>query len=441
MPVRSTWINTSLMPIFGGSISSSHNPASRLLFTNAFTYTTIATERMGPVAKRLLLFAATTGYQIRVFADAARRLGADLTLATDRCHVMEDPWGDRAIAVKFDRVAESLEALRGMRFDGVAAVGDRPAMLAAEAAEMLGVPFHPPEAARACNDKYLARQLYRAAGLRVPQFFRAQFTGNPHALAGRAPYPCVLKPLGLSASRGVIRANNFAEFVAAFARIRKMGERDLQVESYIPGREFAIEGLVTGGEFQPIAIFDKPDPLEGPFFEETIYVTPSRESEDVQRALLETTARAVRALGLRHGPVHAELRYNAEGAWMLEAHARPIGGLCAKALRLAEPPGEPLVEPSPGGPPGPQPAPWPACPQTDRINPGSEERVQGDPWGPGGPPYEEIILRHALGEDVSRFHLANGASGVMMIPIPKDGVYRSVAGLEEASAGVEETIV
>ena len=106
------------------------------------------------------------------------------------------------------------------------------------------------------------------------------------------------------------------------------------MESYIPGREFAVEGLVTAGGFQPLAIFDKPDPLEGPFFEETIYVTPSREPADVQEALIETTARAVRALGFRHGPVHAELRYNQEGAWMLEAHARPIGGLCAKALRF-----------------------------------------------------------------------------------------------------------
>ena len=381
------------------------------------------------MAKRLLLFAATTGYQIRVFADAARRLGADLTLATDRCHILEDPWGDRAIPVKFDRVAESLEALRGMHFDGVAAVGDRPAMLAAEAAEMLGAPFHPPAAARACNDKYLARQLYQAAGLRVPQFFRAQFTEDPHALAGRAPYPCVLKPLGLSASRGVIRANNAAEFAAAFERIRKIGERYLQVESYIPGREFAIEGLVTGGELQPIAIFDKPDPLEGPFFEETIYVTPSREPEGVQRMLIRTTARAIRALGLRHGPVHAELRHNAEGAWMLEAHARPIGGLCAKALQVAHALACPV------------PAPWPASPRPDELDPGSKQRVQGDPCGPGGPPYEELILRHALGEDVSQFHLANGASGVMMIPIPKGGVYRSVEGLEEASAGVEEIIV
>ena len=351
---------------------------------------------MPPRPARLLLFAATTGYQIRVFADAARRLGVDLTLATDRCHILEDPWGDRAIPVKFDRISESIEALRGHAFDGVAAVGDRPAVLAAEAAVALNVPFHPPAAARACNDKYAARRLYQAAGLPVPAFFRALFDENPNSLAARAPYPCVLKPLGLSASRGVIRANTESEFVEAFRRIGKMGESQLQVESYIEGREFAVEGLVTAGEFQPLAIFDKPDPLEGPFFEETLYITPSRESAPVQQDLLETTARAVRALGLRHGPVHAELRYNQHGAWILEAAARPIGGLCARALRF-----QPDV------------------------------------------PLEELILRHALGEDVRQARLDGSASGVMMIPIPHGGVYESVEGLGRAQSvpGIEDVII
>src|SRR5947208_8322804 len=133
--------------------------------------------------RHLLLFAATTGYQIRVFADAARRLGVEVTLATDRCHIMEDPWGDRAIAVKFDRIPESLEALRGLHVDGVAAVGDRPAILAAEAAAMFGVPFHPPAAARACHDKNLSRQLFQAAGLRVPSFFRVSLDDDPQTLA------------------------------------------------------------------------------------------------------------------------------------------------------------------------------------------------------------------------------------------------------------------
>jgi hypothetical protein len=310
--------------------------------------------------------------------------------------VLDDPWGDRAVAVKFDRIPESVELLRGLQFDGVAAVGDRPAVLAAAAAEALGVPFHPPGAANACNDKYLARQLYQAAGLAVPRFFRASFEERPESVGERAPYPCVLKPLGLSASRGVIRAGNAVEFIQAFRRIRNMGEKLLQVESYIPGREFAIEGLVRRGCFEPLAIFDKPDLLEGPFFEETIYVTPSREPADVQHALLETTARAVRALGLYHGPVHAELRYNPQGAWMLETAARPIGGLCAKALRF-----EPDM------------------------------------------PLEELILRHALGETVTPARLLGGGSGVMMIPIPKGGIYESVDGLEDAESvpGIEEVIV
>ena len=366
---------------------------------------------------RILLFASTTGYQVREFDAAARRLGVELRLATDRCHLMDDPWGDRAIPVRLGAIAESLEVMRGMSFDGVAAVGDAPAILAAEAAEMFGLPFHPPAAARACHDKYLARQLYQAAGLGVPQFFRVPLGDDPFLAAARAPYPCVLKPVGLAASRGVIRANHAAEFARAYARIRAMlGPRDfVQVESYIPGVEFAVEGLVTGGVLEPLAIFDKPDPLEGPFFEETIYVTPSRAPAAVQRALVETATRAVKALGLRHGPAHAELRYNADGAWILEVAARPIGGLCARALRF------------------------------------------------GNVTLEEAILRHALGLTGDRHQCPRGAnpapwdtgtcpqpvapvkmaSGVMMIPIPKGGVYESVEGIDAAKAvaAIEDVVI
>jgi biotin carboxylase len=347
--------------------------------------------------KRLLLFASTTGYQIRVFEGAARRLGLQLTLATDHCDRMGDPWGDGALAVKFDhRMDKSLERLRGLEVDGIAAVGDRPAVAAAETAEMLGVPFHPAAAARACHDKYLARQLYQAAGMRTPWFLRAALSDDPAILARRASYPCVLKPLGLSGSRGVIRADNPAGFAAAFRRIAKIGEKHLQVEGYVEGREFAIEGLVTAGKLQPLAIFDKPDPLDGPFFEETIYVTPSRQPAGVQQDLLETTARAAQALGLRHGPVHAELRYNTQGAWMLEMHARPIGGRCARALRFN-----------------------------------------------GGVPLEELILRHAVGDGVPCARLDGPSSGVMMIPIPKGGIYERVEGTGRAAAvpAIEEVII
>ena len=350
---------------------------------------------------RLLLFAATTGYQIRVFAEAARRLDVELTLATDRCHVLDDPWGDRAIPVRFGDVPGSLEVLRGRRFDAVAAVGDAPAVLAAEVASALGIPFHPPAAVRACHDKYLARQLFQAAGLPVPQFFRVPLADGPDAAARRAPYPCVLKPLGLSASRGVIRANDLDEFRAAFARIKTLLAREqqsqyLQVEAYIPGREFAVEGIVTRGAPRILAIFDKPDPLEGPFFEETIYVTPSRESAAAQQSMRETVERAVRALGLYHGPFHAELRFNDSGVWMLEVAARPIGGLCSKALRFG-----------------------------------------------AGMPLEELVLRHAIGEDIAALQPADAASGVMMIPIPRGGVYEDAAGVDEARSieGVDDVIV
>jgi len=298
--------------------------------------------------------------------------------------VLDDPWGDRAVPVRFGDVPASLDVLRGQRFDGVVAVGDAPAVLAAEAALMLEIPFHPPAAARACHDKNESRRLFQAAGLPVPQFYRAPLDEPPESAARQATYPCVLKPLSLSASRGVIRANDPREFAAAFARIKTMLPREqfLQVEAYIPGREFAVEGLLTRGAPRILAIFDKPDPLEGPFFEETIYVTPSRESAEVQREIRTAVERAVHALGLCHGPFHAELRYNDGGAWMLEVAARPIGGLCAKVLR----------------------------------------------------PLEELIIRHAIGEDVSPLDLAGGASGVMMIPIPRAGVYRDVDGVAEARA-------
>ena len=356
---------------------------------------------------RVLLVAATTGYQTRAFANAARAVGFDLVLATDRCHVLEDPWGDHAIPVRFEDPPFSRDVLVAEGpFDAVVAVADRPTLVAALTAEGLGIPYNSPAAVRCCRDKYLARQRFQAAGLPVPNFFRVRVNENPTDAARRAQFPCVLKPLGLSASRGVIRANDAAEFVGAFHRIRAILDssdvlvlreehnRFIQVESFIEGREFALEGLITSGRLQVLAIFDKPDPLDGPFFEETIYVTPSRESAETQRMLIQAAGRAVRALGLTHGPVHAELRLNSEGAWVLEVAARPIGGLCARALRF------------------------------DR-----------------GMPLEELILRHAIGEDVSAAKLSDSASGVMMIPIPKGGVYEGVEGVERASTFVEEVVI
>ena len=358
---------------------------------------------------RVLLVAATTGYQTRAFDTAARGLGFDLVLATDRCHVLEDPWGDHAIPVRFEDAFFSRDVLAAAGpFDAVVAVADRPTLIAALTAESLGIPYNSPAAVSCCRDKYLARQRFQAAGLPVPNFFRVPVSENSAEAARRAQFPCVLKPLGLSASRGVIRANDAREFVEAFERIRNILDssdvrilreehnRFIQVESFIEGREFALEGLVTGGRLQVLAIFDKPDPLDGPVFEETIYVTPSREIAEAQEMLIQAASRGVEALGLTQGPVHIELRLNGDGAWVLEVAARPIGGLCARALRF------------------------------DR-----------------GMPLEELILRHAVGEDVTTAKLSGPASGVMMIPIPQGGIYEGVEGIERASAveSVEEVVI
>jgi biotin carboxylase len=354
--------------------------------------------------KRLLLVAATTGYQTRAFAEAAARAGMDLALATDRCHILDDPWGDRAIALRFEDPPSAAAAIEAAGpFDGIAAVGDHPAYIAALAAERLGLPFHPSAAVAAASDKFLARGLFQSAGLLVPAFFRVALDDRPAEAAARAPYPCVLKPLGLSASRGVIRADSPAEFLSAFDRIRALLDSPalararrpqdafLQVEAFIPGAEFALEGLLTGGRLRTLALFDKPDPLDGPFFEETIYVTPSRQPAAVQRAIGETVQRAVAALGLGHGPIHAEVRVNPLGVWMLEVAPRPIGGLCAKAL----------------------------------------------------PGLEELILRHAVGLEPGSIRLPAPASAVMMIPIPRAGVYAGFEGAEEAlgTPGIVEVAV
>jgi formate-dependent phosphoribosylglycinamide formyltransferase (GAR transformylase) len=347
------------------------------------------------MTKRLLLIGATTGYQTRVFAAAAERLGYELVLATDRCHVLDDPWGDRAVALRFEDPLGAAAVLAGQaRVDGIVALGDLPAYIAALAAQRMGIQYDSPDSVAATRNKFAARERFRAAGLLVPEFNRVALSDPPERAAMQANYPCVLKPLGMSASRGVIRADNPAEFVAAFHRVNKIvagQDQHLQVESFIEGREFALEGILTGGELRVLALFDKPDPLDGPFFEETIYVTPSREDPSTQNAIIRTAQAAVQALSLTHGPVHVEMRVNARGVWMLEVAARPIGGLCARVL----------------------------------------------------PGLEELILRHAADEAPGDLAMPTPAAGVMMIPIPREGIYVDVEGLDRARAepGIEDVIV
>jgi hypothetical protein len=377
---------------------------------------------------RVLLLATTTGYQTRAFGDAAARLGTELVFATDRCHLIEDPWQDHAIPIRFydedASVTAILESAAARPLDGLIVVGDRPTVIAARVAGHVGLPWHPVEGAAAARHKLLTRERLRDAGLPVPWFVPVAIDHEPSAISHQPwTYPCVLKPVALSGSRGVMRADNAEGLVAAFARLQALmrqpdvlAERNeahttAVIEGFIPGREYALEGLLTGGRLHTLAIFDKPDPLDGPFFEETIYLTPSSATDDVQRAIVGNVGRAAAALGLRHGPIHAECRVNAEGVFVLEVAARPIGGLCARALRFGV-----------------------RSRVSRSVVSGPTERETRDLT------LEELLLRHALGEDPSPYVRESPASGVMMIPIPKRGVYRRVDGVDDARgvAGVDD---
>ena len=359
---------------------------------------------------RLLILASKLGYQTRSFAEAARALGVEVIFASDRCHQLEDPWSDGAIALHFDRPEEAARRivvqLLVRPVDGLIALGDRPTTTAAYAARALGLPYNHPAAVENCRSKLRQREILRDAGLSVPGFFSFRLDKRLERILPRVQFPCVVKPLRLAASQGVIRANNSEEFQAAVARIRALlvspeiqatheAELDrLLVERYIPGAEVAVEGLLSRGKLRILGIFDKPDPLEGPYFEETIYVTPSRLLEETQERIADCAAATVRALGLEHGPIHAEFRVNEQGPWVLEAAPRPIGGLCSRALR----------------------------------------------FGPKHALLEELLIRHALEMDGSDLDREAEASGVMMIPVPASGVLEGVQGedLARATPDVED---
>jgi biotin carboxylase len=368
-------------------------------------------------AKRVLLFAAKLGYQTRSFEEAAKKLGVELVYVTDRCHQLEDPWGDRAIAVHFETPEAAaytvLEAARGGQVDGIVALGDRPLIAAAYVARGRRLPYNHPAAVEACRSKLRMREVFRDAGLRGPWFQTVSLNPAPEPALLGIKYPCVLKPLSLSASQGVVRANNREEFLAAAGRIKKLLESPeilatreptlgaMLVEGYIAGKEVAVEALLSEGRLRILTIFDKPDPLEGPYFEETIYVTPSRLSVATQKAIETCTESAAFALGLSHGPLHAEFRINEDGVWPLEIAPRPIGGFCARALHFV----------------------------SEEI----DARLG----------LEELLLRHALELPGREAQREADASGVMMIPVPASGRFEGVEGETAALAtsGITELYI
>ena len=368
---------------------------------------------MGARARLLLLLPSTT-YRAAAFVEAARRLDVDLTVASDHRSVFADRQPEGLATFDFadpGRAARQAAAFAAAHpVAAVVGVDDDTAILAAAIAEALGLPHNPLEATLAARDKHRQRVALAAAGVPVPAFELHRLDADPRAAARSAAYPCVLKPLCLSASRGVMRADSPDEFVAAHAVLEEIlrapevaargdSSRHYLVESFVPGPEVALEGLLVGGRLRVLALFDKPDPLDGPCFEETIYVTPSRLDRETQRALADCAERAALALGLAAGPVHVELRSNAAGPWLIELGARPIGGSCSRVLRFV----------------------------------GDAEARS----------LEELVLMHALGMPLPALEREADAAGVMMIPVPGAGVLRAVRGVEDARrvAGIDEVVI
>ena len=357
-------------------------------------------------AKRLLLVFPAQSYRVDAYVAAARRLGVDLVLGTD----LPGPFvrhGLPLVTVDFRNPEAASAAIAtaalAAPLDGIVATNETSAVVAALAAARLGLPHAPASAAYAARNKRRMRAIFAEAGVPSPRAIAIGPSDDPRQLLSEVAFPCVVKPTMLTGSQGVIRADDPESFLSAVARVRGIlaghssdasSDPDFYhvlVEDYLPGREVAVEAMATGGAIRLLAMFDKPDDLVGPYFEETLYVSPSRLPKDVQEAVLDVTTRAARALGLSHGPVHAELRVDGPRVAVIEIAGRSIGGLCSRAF----------------------------------------EQVTG--------PLEDIVLSHAAGLPVPyRVRAATegdaAAAGVMMMPIPRSGVLRKVRGVEAARA-------
>ena len=350
---------------------------------------------------RVLLLLPTRTYRATDFLEAALKLNVEVVVASEEAATTADLSPRHTLVLDFSAPTAATQTIvefaETYPIAAIVGVDDDTTLLATTASEALGLPHNPVESAKATRNKYLLRNTLATNGVSVPAHQRFSTDDNPAEIAAKlgtdthVSFPCIIKPLSLSASRGVIRTDTPSEFIEAFQRTAKL-LRTLQestdpppqyllVEDYIPGIEVALEGILLDGALKTLALFDKPDPLEGPFFEETLYVTPSRLSMEIQEELHRATAEAADALGLKHGPIHAELRYNDRGAHLIEIAARTIGGLCARTLRFGT-----------------------------------------------GMSLEELVIRHAIGQQVDELQREQQAAGVMMIPVPKAGILGDVRG-------------
>lgn len=364
---------------------------------------------------RVLLLLPTNTYRTQDFVNAAHKLGVDVTVGSEKPSTFSSMNSSAFLLLDFNhptQVAEKVALFsRQHPLQAVVPVDSQVVATAAAIGERLGLRHNQIDSIAAAQNKYYMRQRFERAGVPSPPSQLCSFGTDHAALAKQVCYPCVVKPLTRSASQGVIRADNASEFRQAVDRLANIltesnldhGQRDnsqettrqprqFLVERFVAGPEVALEAILTRSQLKILAMFDKPDPLNGPFFEETIYVTPSRHTAKNQRLLTECLQQAVRALELTEGPIHAELRLGSDGPVVIEVQARSIGGLCSRILRFGT-----------------------------------------------GMSLEELIIRNALDDEFEPPSREARPAGVMMIPTPREGRFERVCGLEEAKAicGIE----
>ncbi len=355
---------------------------------------------------RLLFISSATSYRNHAFVLAADKLNIPWMLVCDQSraatHDTQTPVLDFANP---DAVLHAIDMFHAeLPFVAVLALDDSGAHIAVRIAQHLNLPHNSLDATIAARNKYVMRQALQRAPIKLPWFAVFHIATPIADVVPHVPWPCVLKPLELNGSRGVMRANTPGEFAHMHARLERLlqdiypdhQQHQYLVESYIPGEEVALEAILDDGQLIPLALFDKPDPLVGPYFEETIYVTPSRLDNSTQQEILRVTAAAASAIGLQMGPLHAELRINEEGVFLIEVAGRSIGGLCSQTLQF-----------------------------------GSDESL------------ETLIVRQAIGRFADRPQRIGQAGGVMMIPIPSSGILQRIDGMDAARAvpGIDEITI
>jgi len=341
---------------------------------------------------RVLLLVPARTYRAADFILAAERMRLDLVVASDGAL----PLGRAVIPARsadLDASARRIMARAGA-VDAVVAADTPMLVLAATVAAAMGLPHNPVDAVRAALDKAAQRRRWAAAGVPQPSFRLVPAGDCVRQAAEAIGFPCVVKAVSLSASQGVLRADDPAAAVEAARRVRQVlddaerpADEPLLIEEYLPGPELSIDGVLTAGDLTVTAVFDKPGMPDGPTFEETLLVSPSRLAERTLAAAVRTAADAARSLGLSTGPVHAELRICDRGPAMLELAPRSIGGLCSRALRFA-----------------------------------------------GGASLEEIVLANALGRPIPGGGGPAAPCGIYMLPVPRPGILRAVEGKADALA-------